>query len=264
MDVDPMMTRRCWLLAELAGYTSTRIEISGLNGFTTTTMDLPPIILGPAAPDPRTINEADKDVPSKSKAAWKAAMKAVDANDLPEAAKQLRAVVEASPGFARGWHTLGIVQQGQQNSAEARDAYQHAVDADPKSYMSYVTLARIFIKSKEWEKAAKISDALIKADPKQTYPEAYLHQAVALLKLKDLNGAEAAANEAVRTAKIPRAEFVLGRIAEAKGDLAAAREHIANYIAMDPASTDIELIKLFLQGLGKPDGPSVEPELELP
>src|SRR5215470_4275224 len=40
MDVDPMRTRRCWLQAELAGYVSTRIEISGLNGFTSTTVDL--------------------------------------------------------------------------------------------------------------------------------------------------------------------------------------------------------------------------------
>src|SRR5262245_65191974 len=53
MDVDPMRTRRCWLQGELAGFLFSRIEISGLNGYTSTTTDLPPIILGPAVPDPR-------------------------------------------------------------------------------------------------------------------------------------------------------------------------------------------------------------------
>jgi tetratricopeptide (TPR) repeat protein len=262
MDVDPMRTRRCWLQAELAGFVSSRIEISGLSGFLSTTKDLPPIILGPAVPDPRTINASESDVPAKSKTAWKAAMKAVDADNLPEAEKQLQTVVEASPKFARGWHTLGIVRQAQQELPQARDAYQHAVDADPKSYGSYVTLARVLIKTKDWQNAAKVSDALIKLDPKQPYPEIYLHQSAALLKLKDLGGAEAAAKEAMRSAKLPRAEFVLGRIAEAKGDVAGAREHITSYIAIDPMASDIELIKAFLQVLGKPEGAGIDPDLE--
>src|SRR5262249_6234248 len=113
MDVDPLRTRRCWLQAELAGFVSSRIEISGLNGYTSTTIDLPPIILGPAIPDPKTINSSDSDVPAKLKTAWKAAMKAIDADNLPEAEKQLQAIVEGSPKFARGWHTLGIICQGQ-------------------------------------------------------------------------------------------------------------------------------------------------------
>src|SRR5262245_32898942 len=263
LDVDPMRTRRCWLQAELTGFVSTRVEISNLNGYTSTTIDLPPIVLVPAVPDPRMINASESDVPAKSKTAWKAAMKAIDADNLPEAEKQLQAVVEASPKFARGWHTLGIVCQGQQKLPQARDAYQHAVDADPKSYASYVTLARVLIKTKDWQNAAKVSDTLIKLDPKQTYPEIYLHQSAALLKLKDLSGAEAAAKEAMRSSKLPRAEFVLGRIAEAKGDVAGAREHIATYIALDPNASDIEGIKAFLQALGKPEGAGSDPDLGL-
>src|SRR5262245_20103151 len=159
MDVDPMRTRRCWLQAELAGLVSSRIEISNLIGYTSTTVDLSPIILRPANPDPMTINASESDVSAKSKMAWKAAMKAIDADNLPEAEKQLQAVVEASPKFARGWHTLGIICQAQQKFLQARDAYQHAVDASPKSYASYVMLARVLIKTKDWQNAAKISDA---------------------------------------------------------------------------------------------------------
>ena len=140
----------------------------------------------------------------------------------------------------------------------------NAVDGDPKSYASYVTLARVLIKTKDWQNAAKISDALIKLDRKQTYTEIYLHQSVALLKMKDLSGAEAAAKQAMRSSKLPRAEFVLGRIAEAKGNLPAARERITSYIAMGPMASDIELIKAFLEVVGKPEGAGVDPDLELP
>ena len=263
MDVDPTRTRVCFIEARLSGYVSTRIDISAFNGFTSTTKDLPPIVLLPAVPDPRTINGSETDVPAKSKNAWKAAMKAVDADNLTEAEKQLEAVTEASPKFARGWHTLGIVEQAELKLPQARDAFQHAIDLDPKSFGSYVMLARVAIKSKDWQSAANAVDALIKADPKMTYPEIYLHQAAARLKLKDLAGAEAAAANAQKS-QIARAEFILGRIAEAKGDLAGARDHITKYIALDPNASDIAQIKLFLGVLGKPEAANFDPDPEAP
>jgi len=262
MDMDPMRTRVCFIQATLAGYVSSRVDISGINGYLSTTTDVAPIVLHPAIPDPRTINGSDADVPAKSKTAWKAAMKAVDADNLSEAQKQLEASAEASPKFARGWHTLGIVYEAQQQVPQAREAYQRALDLDPKSYMSYVTLTRIAIKTKDWQTATKLADALIKADPKQTYPEMYLHLAAARLKLKDLAGAESAAQESVQKYQNPRAEFVLGRIAEAKGDIPTAKEHISKYIALDPTARDIEQIKAFLQVIGKPEAAGIDPELE--
>jgi hypothetical protein len=262
MDVDPMRTRVCYLAATLQGYVSSRIDISNLNAFLSTTTDLPAIILRPEIPDPRTIVNAAAEVPSKSKNSWQAAMKAVDADNLQEAQKLLQKVTEESPKFARGWHTLGIVDETLQQRTDAQAAFQHAVDADPKSYASYVMVARIAIKAKDWQTAAKAADALIKADSKQTYPEIYLHQAVARLKLKDVDGAESAAKDAVQKYQIPRAEFVLGRIAEAKGDLAAAREHINKYIALDPTARDIERIKKFAEVIGKPEAAALDPDLE--
>ena len=116
---------------------------------------------------------------------------------------------------------------------------------------------RRFLRSNQKNVKNEYSDHLTNVVPKQC------SLSLALLKLKDLN-AEAAANEAMRSSKLPRSEFVLGRIAEARGDLAAAREHIANYIVMDPAASDIELIKVFLQVVGKPEGAGVDPDLELP
>ena len=112
---------------------------------------------------------------------------------------------------------------------------------------------------------------MIKVDSKHVYPEVYLHQAVARYGLKDLDGAKTSAEEALQEAvrpdqkkKAARAELVLGKVYAAKGDYAAAREHISKYLALDPNTPDIDLIKAYLQVVGKPEGAGVDPDLELP
>jgi len=61
----------------------------------------------------------------------------------------------------------------------------------------------------------------------------------------------------------PRAEYVLGRILEAKGDAAGAREHMTKYLDMDKKAPDAELIRTHLQNVGKADAAGAEPELEV-
>ena len=194
MDADNMLTRVCRLEATLTGYVSTAIDISDLSGYISTTKDLPPLVLSVKGGDPRTINSMDSDVPPSARTAWKAGMKAVDASNLPEVSVQLKAVVAAAPKFARGWHTLGIALETQQMLPEARDAYIHATDLDPKMLVSWVTLSRVDVLTKDWDGASKAADMAIKLDLKKMYPEVYLHRAVARYELKDLDCAEASSN----------------------------------------------------------------------
>ncbi len=122
-------------------------------------------------------------------------------------------------------------------------------------------LARALPKAKDWAGAAKAADGLIKVDTKKTYPEIYLHQAVARYQLKDLDGAAASAQEAIKF-RIPRAEYVLGRTLEAKGDAAGAREHISKYLDQDKNAPDAGTIRAHLENIGKPGTVGVEPDLE--
>jgi cytochrome c-type biogenesis protein CcmH/NrfG len=271
MDVDPMRTRVCRMEASLAGYVSSAVDISGLDGSTKTVIELAPIVLTLQSPDPMTIETAENGVPGRAMSAWKAAVKAIQAGDLQTAQTQLQAVVEASGKFARGWQVLGIVDDTLLKYSEARDAYQHAIEADPKMLAPYATLSRVCLKAKDWPAAAKAADELIKIDTKHVYPEIYLHQAAARYELKDLDGAEASARQAIQEALRPdqkkkayRAEFMLGRIFAAKGDYNAAREHVAKYLELDPNTPDVDLIKAYLQVVGKPEGAGVDPDLELP
>jgi Tfp pilus assembly protein PilF len=267
MDTDNMLTRACRLEATMVGYVSTSIDISDLNGFISTTKELPPLVLSVKGSDPRALNNSDSDVPSNARAAWKTAVKAGDTGNLAELANQLKIVTTTAPKFARGWHTLGIAYETLQMPAEARDAYMHATEADPKMVVSWVTLSRVDVLTKDWNGASKAADTAIKLDPKRMYPEVYLHRAVARFELKDLDGAEASAKEALQSSqkqKLVRAEFVLGRILAAKGDAAGAKEHIEKYLELNPKSPDADLIRSYLQVIGKPEEASFNPDLELP
>ncbi len=266
MDVDPLRTRSCVIRATHPGYVSTSIDISALDGSTTTQVTLGPLVLTGQVADPYAVISSDSNVPSKARSAWKAAMKALDNGSIPDAAVQMQAAVTAAPKFAVGWHALGVAQERMDKLTEARDDYQHAIDADSKMFPAYVTLARLCLKTKDWQGAANAADALIKADKKKTFTEIYLHQAVARYELKDLDGAEASAQEAIHRDSdhlIPRAEYVLGRILEAKGDAAGAREHISKYLDMDKKAPDADKIRTELQNLGKPGAAGAAPELEV-
>jgi Flp pilus assembly protein TadD len=264
MEIDPLEARDCRIRATHTGYTSTSVDVSGLDT-TRTALELPTLIVDTQVADPTAIIVNDSAIPGHSRKDWNAAMKALDVPDMAQAAQHLEAAVAASPKFGQAWHALGVVDERLHKSAEAKAAYERAIEVDPKLLPPYVLLARLSIKTKDWDGAKKASDELIKADSRHSYPEVYLHLAVADYELKDYAAAESNAQEEIRLDsghKRPRAEYVLGRILEAKGDAAGAKEHITKYLELDPAPRDVDLVKGHLEHHGKPDAAAVEPELE--
>jgi tetratricopeptide (TPR) repeat protein len=263
MMVDPMRTRQCHIRATLAGHVSTEIDVSGLNGYISRNQEMETLVLRPAdSLSPRIINAAEAGVPGKVRNDWKAAIAALETGDTGTLIARLQAAVAAEPKFARGWHTLGVALENQQRIAEARDAYQKAIDADPKYLEPYVTSGQLAIQASEWHRAIDLSQALIKYDKKRVYPDAYLHIAIARFHLKDLAAAETSALEALnpkQDTKALRAEYVLGRILAAKGDLEGARRHIERYLLLKPDARDAAEIKASLATLGQPG--AAEPSL---
>jgi Tfp pilus assembly protein PilF len=265
MDVDPLAVRSCLLRATQKGYVSTTIDISALDT-TKTVTELPPLVLSAPGSDPSAIDVSSDSIPSRASSSFTAGMKALDKPDYAEAASQLQKAVNASPKFAQGWHALGAVDERLDKSADARSAYEHAIEADPKFFKPYVMLARVCIKTGDWACASKTSEALIKAEKKAQYPEIYIHLAVARYQQKDLAGAEMSIQEAIRLDpghKRPRAEYVMGRILEAKGDLDGARQHMTKYLELEQAPLDVDRVKAHLDNLGKPEAAAVDPQLEV-
>lgn len=267
MEMDPFLTRACFLRATHEGFISTSQDISGINVTShDPTHTLPPLVLSKKVPDPYSIITKGDNIPFRAKGPFDAAMKALDTPNYAEAGSQLETAVKASPKFTEAWHALGVIDERLNKPAEARDAYEHAIKADPKFVRPYITLARLCLKTKDWQCAAKSAAEGIKADPKHMYPELYVHQAVAQYELNDLNSAQASVEEGIQLDPLhhlPREEYVLGRILEAKGDANGAKEHMGNYLKLDPAPPDIDLVKGHLDNLGKPQAKDVDPALEV-
>ncbi len=82
---------------------------------------------------------------------------------------------------------------------------------------------------------------LIAADTRGHYPEAHVFDAVAAYSLRDFERAEASARTELKLDpkhRIPRAEYVLGLVLEAKKDYAAAAEHMGVYLTLEPKAAD--------------------------
>jgi lipopolysaccharide biosynthesis regulator YciM len=272
-DLDPMLTRVCYIQATLAGFTSTRIDISNvsLSTFTGTSnlKTLPDLVLSPrdSGDAGMVVLVPEHDAPGKAQPLYKAALKALDANNTDEGIQLLQQAVQAVPKFADGWNILGALYERKAMLMEARDALQHALETNPKLVSPYLRIARISNKLGDWDAATKAEDALLKID-KRFYPEIYLQQAITRTQLKDFAGAEQSAKTALsldpKHQHVNRAEYVLGRIALEKGDLAAAKQHIASYVSMDPTSPDIEKIQVELNNLGNKDADVLNISLERP
>ncbi len=266
LEIDAFAQRSCVFRASHAGYTSSSIDASNLNLTShDTTLKVPNIILYAATADPYTIRASKDGIPGKARDPFDKAMKSLDAHNYPEAGQYLEAAVAAGPRFAAGWHALGVVDENIGKTREARDAYEHAIAADPKLLAAYVTLTRLCIKTKDWQCAGKASDGLLKADQKKAYTEIHLHRAVALYGLNDLSGAQESIQEAARLDpghRKPRTEYIYGRILEAQGDSKGAQEHIAKYLELDPNAADAQLIRAHLDSLRKGEKPQVDPDLE--
>ena len=242
----------CILRAALPGFESNFIVVDELNSFSNPV--LPVLVLARLGSQPNFDMLSGTSVPRGVSNSWSRAAKAVHASNWPEAERHLRSALQAAPRFAQGWNALGSVLLYERKESEARQAYQRAIDSNARLLPPYLLLARLCIVAQDWDAAAKTSDAFIKVDTRRQFPEGYLYQAIARYHLKDLEGAEISAREAIRLDgkhDVPRSEYVYGLILAAKHDYGPAGEHMSRYLQLDPRATDAEAVRSRLLSLGK-------------
>ena len=265
VDIERLSSKQCYLEATMEGYESTRVDLTSLSTKASGSIELPTMKLSLKGGDPYTLaNGEPNDIPDKSRAAWDAAIAMVKANDLPGGTAKLQATVDANPKFALGWHNLGILYAVQGDALKSRDSFNKAAEANPKMLAPRVILTRLLIRDGDWAGASKMAVTALPLDKEHIYPELYLHQAVAEYNQKDLAAAETHAKQALdpkNKRPAPRAEYALGRILEAKGDMAGAKQHMSRYLELEPDASDAAQIKAHIDMMGTAGAP--EPLLEV-
>ena len=263
------MPLRCYLRARAPGLESNLVDIG--DPAVLNRPELPTFVLRPAGGEPPA------PMPKFSRATakeWDLATKAIAAGQWPEAETHLREVVRVAPGFALAWSGLGYALQSQQKPVDARDAYKRAVAADPKSLLSLVQLARLQVAGKLWTEASATAAALIAADHEHRYPEAYFQHGIARYMLKDPDAARVSLLEAVRLDtrhEMPQAEYLLGAALSAKGERAAAAEHLKRYLEFAPTAPNADFVREQIARLTQPpsaarpaETPVAEPAMPVP
>jgi VWFA-related protein len=252
----------CVLEAVDSGFVSSQIDLTDRKAMSGPR--LPTIILTPKSRSTVLRPERGASVPRAASRNWDLAIKQLTARHWAEAEAPLRSVVETAPKFAPGWAALGTDCANLGKVEDARQALERAVALEPKSLGPYLPLAHAQIDLKDWKGAESTSKALIAADTKHVYVEAHMVRAVALYQMRDLDNARSEIDEAMRLDKLrelPRAEYVLGVILEAKGEYAAAGQHMRTYLEQHPHAKDADTVRERLANLGK--GPVADLSAEL-
>jgi Ca-activated chloride channel homolog len=251
----------CVLEAVDKGFVSSEIDLSDRTILRNPR--LPTIVLSPKTTSTLVLNR-ESAVPRAASRNWELSIKEITARNWAAAEAPLRAVVEAAPKFAPGWAALGTLYSNLGKAEEARSALQRAIEFDPKPFAQYLSLAHAQIDLKDWKAAADTAQSLISRDTKHVYVEANFLSAVAMYQMHDFDNALARIDDAIRLDKLrelPRAEYVLGLILEAKADYPAAGQHMRTYMQQHPRAKDLAQVNERIANLGKAPPADLSSEL---
>ena len=241
----------CVLEATEKGFVSSRIDLT--DRAILRNPRLPDIVLTPANKATSLAIDA-ANVPRAAARNWAAAIKQFTARNWAAAETPLRAVVATAPKFAPGWAALGTLYSTMGKGDESVKALARAIEIDPKPLPPYLGLARAQMDLKDWKAAAATTGSLIARDSRHVYVEAYFLSAMALYQMHDYENALARINDAIRLDKLrelPRAEYVLGVLLDAKGDYPGAALHLRNYVEQHPRANDVAQVNERIANLGR-------------
>ncbi|MCX6630650.1 MAG: hypothetical protein NTW28_23790, partial [Candidatus Solibacter sp.] len=244
---------RCGLRARIPGFESDRIDIH--DPVVLRNLQLPTMVLHPVSADTEPGGPA---LPRAVVKPWNLGIKASDARQWAEAERRLREVTRVAPAFGPAWGALGYAYHNQNKAAEARDALQRAVAADPASLPARLQLLRLEMSSQLWADAAKTAGALIQADAGHRYPEANLQLAIARYQLHDLEAARTGLLETIRLDarhELPQAQYLVGALLMEQGDAAGAAAHLRSYLERVPSAADAATVRAAIESLSRPGSP---------
>jgi tetratricopeptide (TPR) repeat protein len=234
----------CRLMADLVGYHSDVIELDewhlGDNP------NLGTIVLRRIGNvEGASISATGLQAPRDSKKSYEKGLEEEKKQKWAQAQAQFEKAVAGYQNYAAAWFELGSAYQQQGDKAKAREAYRKSLEADRKFLKPYLPLCAMAFDDKNWGETISLTDTLTRLDPGD-YPLAYLFNAMANFSLGQVGQAEKSARQAVKIDtlhRVPRAEYVLGRILLARRDYDEALPLLKSYLQRAPDARDGEAIK---------------------
>lgn len=236
---------RCVLQASLPGYTSSRINLGRRSVFESP--DVGTIVLRPVAKGEGTFVSINTlSAPDSARKAFERAEKemAKERPNFSRASADLERAVKIYPEFAAAWELLGRVRASGGDLAGAREAFQQAVNSDPKFVPPQLSLAVLGLQEHRWPDVVSVTGETLALLP--DLPEAHYYRAVAQSTLGNVADAEASlrlVQDSVEAEKYPRTHFLLGTILADRGDIPGAAAEFRAYLDLEPASRAAEVAR---------------------
>jgi len=197
---------------------------------------------------------ADSEAPKKAQKSFADGAAALADGDLKQAKEHLERATKQYKDYAQAWNSLGQLWEMEQNPDHARQAYEHALAANPEYIPAYVRLADLNLTLGHYEDALQVTGAALAHQPAGD-PLIYLYDAVAKEHLKRLDDAEKSARLAIdcdMAREAPQAEYLLGMLLAAKRDVPGALEHLRTYLKIAPHARDSEEVRARIKELEQP------------
>jgi cytochrome c-type biogenesis protein CcmH/NrfG len=234
----------CELRASLAGYRSTIIQLTGRRMFDNP--DVGTLILTPMANvSGFTISATTLQAPKKARKALENGLKEASKKKWDKAENELRKSVGEYPEYAEAWYALGQVLEAQQKTADARQAYGKALEADGKYVSPYLKLARMEAQEQNWAKVVETTNQIVKLNP-YDFPDAFFYSSIAHLSLNNNAEAEQNAREAIERnvhQRFPQLEQILGLSLANQMKYKDAAEHLKKYLELVPGANNAEIVQ---------------------
>ncbi|MEI9976065.1 MAG: hypothetical protein WDO73_30800 [Ignavibacteriota bacterium] len=183
--------------------------------------------------------------PAAAKRAYDKAMEWIVKEKWESAETELARAVSIYPKFAIAWYQLGRVRQKRNAVPGAIDAWNQALQQDPRYVKPYESLAALADSRQDWTAAERYSREWLQLDP-DDFATAYLINAIANARLNRVDAAELAARSGLRVDKerrVPRLDYVLGLILMQKQQYAESAQHLRTYLELAPNAHDAAVVR---------------------
>jgi Flp pilus assembly protein TadD len=240
----------CDLRAQLPGYRSTKVELTGRRMFDNP--DVGTIVLTKIGNvEGLTISMTSLEAPKKAKKAYSNGMKNAKRKKWDKATVEFEKAVAEYPEYAEAWYALGQIYEGTQKADQARNAYGKAMEADGKFMKPYLKLAIMDAQGAQWGPVAEMTGKVIKMNP-YDFPEAYFLNSMANLNLNNAQQAEKSAREAIKMKydrQRPQVEQILGTALAYQNNYEEAAVHLKKYLELSPEAANAPVVRQQLMQL---------------
>jgi Flp pilus assembly protein TadD len=245
--LDPLAN--CDLLAESAGYSSSRVSLydrAGQNNYDVGVIVLHRISAG----EGHTVSMLALKAPKDARKRFEKGTSLAAANKSAEAATSFETAVRLYPQYADAWLALGKIQWQLAQKDLARESFRKSMELDAGLVGPWQELGYLACDDAKWEDAVRYLDQAVRLDPMDS-PAAWYFNALANYNLGRFDRAERSVRAELKldNGRNPHADYLLALVLIARQDLAGGAAALRSYIASSPKTEDAETAKRELSRL---------------